>query len=108
MGAKINLWELMRKLEYAVYCVRRRCHLRNTDFTIISSNCIGGVIYHDLGLRFQTPTVNLTIGMPDMVKLAGNLKWYMNQELVRCPQLEEKAGCPVGLLGEIPDQVCPL
>lgn len=27
--------------------------------SIISNNCIGGVILHDLGLQFRTPTINL-------------------------------------------------
>lgn len=26
--------------------------LKNKNFTIFSSNCVGGVIYHSLGLRF--------------------------------------------------------
>lgn len=102
MEAAKKIWAMMRKWEYAAYCIGRRCRLRNKDFTIISSNCVGGVIYHDLGLKFRTPTVNLTISMSNMVRLAENLKWYMDQELVRCPHLEEKVGCPVGLLGGIP------
>ena len=31
----------------------------DNPFSIISSNCVGGVISHDLGLRFESPTVNL-------------------------------------------------
>lgn len=30
--------------------LKRRKGLQNKDFTILSSNCAGGVIYHDLGL----------------------------------------------------------
>jgi uncharacterized protein (DUF1919 family) len=36
-----------------------RSRLTNKEVTIFSSNCIGGVIYHDLGLRFMSPTINL-------------------------------------------------
>lgn len=31
----------------------RKSRLKNKSFTIISSECAGGVIYHDLGLRFD-------------------------------------------------------
>lgn len=43
-------------LLYKVYC---RFRLKNKDFSIISRNCIGGVMYHDLGLKCTSPTVNL-------------------------------------------------
>lgn len=26
-----------------------RSHLKNNNFTILSQNCIGGIMYHDLG-----------------------------------------------------------
>ena len=55
-------------------------------------------MYYDLGLKYLTPTVNLMIEMNDFVKMAGNLEWYMKQELVEGTE-EEK--CPVGLLGDI-------
>lgn len=31
----------------------------NPDISIISNNCTGGIMYHDLGLRFNSPTINL-------------------------------------------------
>ena len=35
--------------------------LKREDFLIISSNCIAGTLLHDLGLPFNTPTINTTI-----------------------------------------------
>ena len=35
--------------------------LENKTPTIISNNCIAGVIYHDLKLQFMSPTINLWI-----------------------------------------------
>lgn len=91
-------WKLSDKLrERAAYLKRRAARLERSDFSIICINCIGGVMYHDLGLEFLTPTVNLTISMPDLVKMAGNLKWYMEQPLT---ELETGMPCPVALLGE--------
>ncbi len=31
------------------------------DFSLITNNCVGGVIYNNLGLKFTSPTVNLYI-----------------------------------------------
>ena len=56
--------------------------LKNSDFTIISSNCLGGVISHKLGLKFMSPTVNLFIEPSSFVKFCKNLTYYFEQPLV--------------------------
>lgn len=55
-------------------------------------------MYYDMGLRYLTPTVNLSMDMDDFVKLAGNLRWYLEQEFT---ELEPENGYPEGLLGDI-------
>lgn len=50
----------------------QRRRLRNHDFTILCSNCAGGVIYHRCGLQFRSPTVNLWLHQRDFLKLAAN------------------------------------
>lgn len=94
-------WEGLLWLEHVLYCRKKRRRLEVTDFTIIASNCIGTIMYHDLGLEFRTPTVNLTIGMRDLVKMAGRLRWYMEQELVEYAPPGEELPCPAGLLGDV-------
>lgn len=84
--------------ERALYNARRRVRLKNRDFTIIASNCVGTMIYHDMGLPFLTPTINLTISMRDLVEMAGNLRWYMEQELI---EVQDGGKCPAGRLGSI-------
>ena len=37
----------------------RYVRLRNRDFTLFSNDCIGGVITHNVGVPFNSPTVNL-------------------------------------------------
>ena len=71
--------------------------LINTDFTILSQNCIGGVFYHDMGLRFTSPTINLFFTCPDFIKFVRNLEWYLNQEL----QMTWGEKYPIGYLDDI-------
>ncbi|SHJ51738.1 DUF1919 domain-containing protein [Hespellia stercorisuis] len=72
--------------------------LQNTDFTILCNNCIGGVISHDMGLRFLSPTVNLYIRPFDFVKMLKNLDYYLSADIVEC---ESTLPYPVGKLDDI-------
>lgn len=67
------------------------------NVTFISQNCIGGVLYHDLGMQFLSPTINTFIPEPDFVKFVLNLRYYMEQELIM--RWEEEY--PVGMLGDV-------
>lgn len=58
-----------------------RIKLKNKQFSLITCNCIGGVLSNDLGQQFRSPTVNLII--PEYLKFAGNLKHYLNIPIVR-------------------------
>lgn len=95
-----DIWGYWKEPEWWLYKKRRRRQLKNTDFTIIRSNCIGTIMYHDLGIPYRTPTVNLTISMRDLVKIAGRLRWYMAQELIECAPAEGLR-CPAAWLGDV-------
>ena len=47
------------------------------DVTIISQNCVGGVIYDNLGLQFLSFTINMFIEDENFIKLVENLEHYM-------------------------------
>ena len=72
--------------------------LKNSDFTIISSNCLGGVISHKLGLKFMSPTVNLFIEPSSFVKFCKNLTYYFEQPLV---EKEWSGDYPIALCNDI-------
>lgn len=70
---------IARKREKYVDFQRKR--LKNTDVTIISSNCNGGVISSDLGLPFRSPFVNLFVRASDYIRILSDLRGYMNESL---------------------------
>lgn len=77
----------------------RRSRLRNTDFTIISQNCIGGVIYHNLGKQFSSPTINLWFKPNDFLRLLENLPYYLTEATLVADLAETaRLGYPVGIL----------
>lgn len=75
-----------------------RKKLKNKDFSIICSTCVGGVIYHDLGLQFLSPTINMFMSNLDFIKFACNLKQYLSMEL---SFIETDEIFPVAMLGDI-------
>ena len=85
---------------------RRRYHkvqrkkLENFDFSILANDCIGTFIYHDLGLRFLSPTINLYFDTyEDYLEYLENLEYYASAELF---QIESDRDFPVGRFFELP------
>lgn len=56
---------------------RSRLHDTAKSASILSMNCTGGIISHDLGLQFRSPTVNLYLRAEDFIKLCENLTHYL-------------------------------
>ena len=82
------------------YCNKiKRFRLKNTDFSLIASNCNGAMILHDLNMRFNSPFVDLWITPRDFIKMCQNLKNYMNYNLQFIT--EEGIDYPVGILKDI-------
>ena len=61
---------------------KMRKALFNTTPSFLCPNCIGGILFHDLGLQFRSPTVNLMLFQTDFVKFVLNTKFYLAQKLV--------------------------
>lgn len=68
--------------------------------SIIASNCIGGLLLHDLGLRFESPTVNLSFPGEDFVKFCENLEYYLSKDFSEF-FIEPKYGFLTGKLDDI-------
>ena len=70
----------------------------NKDFSLIVSNCMGGYIYHQLGLPFLSPTINLMMYQNEFQRFIANLQHYLSLPFTNGGIQE---GVPVGILGDI-------
>ncbi|OOH85798.1 exopolysaccharide biosynthesis protein [Pasteurellaceae bacterium 15-036681] len=61
---------------------RNQKRLKNSEFSVISSNCNGALILHDLGQKFNSPFVNLYLEPNDFIKYLQNISHYMQSELI--------------------------
>jgi len=78
------------------YALRKR--LTNHQMSIISSNCNGALILHDLDEQFRSPFVNLYLDPADFIKYLQNPAFYQQQTL----QFEHtERHYPVATLGDI-------
>lgn len=51
------------------------------NITVLCNNCSGGVIFHELGLKFLSPTINLWMKPKDFIKYCSNLRHYSQCKL---------------------------
>ena len=93
----MKLYEVFRKLQRIVKRFYWRYSLSNKDFSLVSNNCLGGVILHQLGVRFNSPFVNLFICAEDYVTLLENLDKYLKEKIENVTPVDSKY--PIGLLG---------
>jgi len=71
------------KVKYDLYRLHRerRKQLAFTDFSIISNNCWGGLVYQYFGLPYTSPMVGLFIMDDDYIRFLERLDYYLAQPL---------------------------
>lgn len=98
VGPRIRGRIRRNRVQKQIAWVKESVHAEGVS--IISQNCIGGVVYHDLGMQFLSPTINTFIPEPGFVKLVLNLGYYMEQELV----MHWGEEYPIGMLDDV--EIC--
>ena len=83
MDVKIKVKNVLSNYNPLAISRRNRMQrkLENRDFSFICPNCLGGMLLHDLGLPFLSPTVNLMIHQREFVKFALDIDYYLSQKL---------------------------
>lgn len=75
-----------------VRCRKMQENLQNHTPSFLCPNCIGGILFHDLGQKFMSPTVNLSINQKEFVDFILHYDEYINgtfeffqHESLSCP-----------------------
>lgn len=72
--------------------------------TIISNNCVGGAVMHQLGMEFKSPTVNLQILPERFPDFCWDIEYYMNEDLVEVDTFSRRETASLKkMFGGIPD-----
>lgn len=86
--------KILRKIRVKLFYSKPR----NTNYSILCNNCVGGMLSHDYGERFMSPTVNLFIYPKDYILLLKKLADLRNRKIV---DITGSNNYPIGLLDEI-------
>lgn len=76
-----------------------RKKLKNKDFSLICSNCNGAFILHDLGMRFNSPTVNLWMKPDHFIRFLQDIQHYLKCDMTFIE--EPNVDYPIGVLDDI-------
>ena len=63
------VFKMIDKIENWIY--QRK--LLNNSFSLLTPNCMGGLIYHRLGVRFNSPTIDISMPTHDFMLLINIL-----------------------------------
>ncbi len=98
---------LEARLTYALWpwqhrrvVARHRARFAGGQPTILCCNCTAGALYHDLGLQFTSPTINLYMSAADFMAFCERLEHYLS---LTPEPVEGNGGLPYPLarLGEL-------
>lgn len=73
--------KLIKRIKQKLFGSINRLLLKNKDFTIISNNCWGGIIYQKYNIPYKSPTVGMYFFSEDYIKFLEKLDYYLSLEL---------------------------
>lgn len=88
----IAIVEILRKIYYKGL----RKKLKVTNPTIIARDCFGTFIYNNLGLKFNSPTINLFFTKEDFIVFVQHLSGFLQSELIEIK--DQSIPYPIGKL----------
>lgn len=95
MGIILKILELWLSCIQNIRNQKNRDRLTNDSVSLVCSNCAGGVLYHWLGLKFNSPFINLFMSNNDFLFAMENF-----DDFLRTPIIEDQGtekGYPVGI-----------
>lgn len=73
---KKNLLRIKNRTANIVKYINQK-RLKNRNFTIISNDCWGGVLYKELNLEYTSPFIGLMLMAPCYIKMLKRLDFYL-------------------------------
>ena len=55
--------------------------ISNRNISLLCNNCVGAMVLHDFGLRFNSPTVNLYLTPPDYIRFLCDLETNLTSDI---------------------------
>ncbi len=86
---RLNMW-----LRSHIVIPPKRAALEKKDISILCNNCTGGFILHDLGLRFNSPTINMFFHELDFFEFIEHFEYYIDQKLIQIPNPKYDQNAP--------------
>ena len=96
---KKSIKEKIKKIWRFPYKKYFQMKTKGSNVRILSSNCIGGLLYHDMGKSFDSPTINCTVFGMDFIELCNNPEKYFT--IVPTFSGKHKQGYPIADVGGI-------
>lgn len=91
---------IKNRINMAFYFFRRRMMIRRYKggaVSILSNNCVGALMCHDVGIQFNTPTVNLWMTCDDFLDYIENIQEFNKVHVSEVKNAASES--PVGILG---------
>lgn len=85
-----NHWRSVLRFRWKMKCAKTM--KTKTGVTVFCSNCLGGIIYNTLGMRFDSPTINMYIKPCDFIRFLKEYPVYLEAERF---ELQEMGKYPV-------------
>lgn len=86
-----------------------RIRLKPKYRCIISNNCNGGLICKSLKMRYNSPTVGLSILIKDIIYALNNYDYFFVENKYNIRKIDTSDDCPWGYLGrKNKDKICAL
>lgn len=76
-GLRLRIQKTKRNM-FSKYYLRE---LKNRNFTILSNNCWGGIVYESYGLQKLSPTVGMFFMASDYIRFLRRIDYYFNKKL---------------------------
>ena len=109
-----NVKKRLKDIYYKYTGIFKQKKLKNKNFSIISNNCFGGIIYRNNHLLYNSPTCGLFFMAPEYIKFIYNIRKYINDVEIEEVKIENskyfqylKEKNYTGIIGKIDDiEIC--